>query len=118
MNAVEEDLKTMEENIIIRKAERKSKKRLNEAVNSNDANSTNDVEKEVSNKKIKKEKQDKVKSKVKREPQDPAYKKSKEDYSVAHDPKASEVLKSIFTTHKTASEQTRAHWVTYNPFYN
>ncbi|XP_034950409.1 replication termination factor 2-like [Chelonus insularis] len=52
------------------------------------------------------------------EPQDPAFKKIKDNYSVAKDPNASEVLKSIFTSHKSAKEQTKAHWVTYNPFYN
>jgi len=39
-------------------------------------------------------------------------------YSVAQDPKASEVYKSLFTTHQTAQTQERAHWITYNPFYN
>lgn len=40
------------------------------------------------------------------------------DYSVAKDPKASEAYKSLFTSHKTAQTQEKAHWVTYNPFYN
>ncbi|XP_014212510.1 protein RTF2 homolog [Copidosoma floridanum] len=114
LNAQEDDLKTMQENIVIRKAERKSKKRQNEVVSTD-----NGTEKdESSSKKIKKEKQDIPNKVIKKDVQDPAYKKAKDDYSVAQDPKASEVLKSIFTTHKSASEQTRAHWVTYNPFYN
>lgn len=50
--------------------------------------------------------------------EDPSYKKSKKEYSVASDPKSSEVYKSLFTSHKTEKEQQRAHWVTYNPFYN
>ncbi|KAK3908618.1 Replication termination factor 2 [Frankliniella fusca] len=49
---------------------------------------------------------------------DPAFKKSRESYHVAADPKASEVFKSLFTSHKSHEKQTRAHWVTYNPFYN
>lgn len=50
---------------------------------------------------------------------DPAIKKLKgNSFSVASDPKASDVYKSLFTTHKSEQEQTRAHWVTYNPFYN
>lgn len=50
---------------------------------------------------------------------DPAIKKLKDNsFSVAADPKASDVYKSLFTTHKSEQEQTRAHWVTYNPFYN
>ena len=50
--------------------------------------------------------------------EDPQFKKTKLDYSVAKDPKATEVFKSIFTSHKSADKQTKAHWVTYNPFYN
>ncbi|KAF4528474.1 hypothetical protein B566_EDAN015936 [Ephemera danica] len=49
---------------------------------------------------------------------DPAYKKAKLDYSVANDPKATSVYKSLFTSHENAKSQTKAHWVTYNPFYN
>lgn len=50
--------------------------------------------------------------------QDPVYKKTKDDYSVAQDPKATSVFKSIFTSHHSEKEQKRAHWITYNPFYN
>lgn len=50
--------------------------------------------------------------------QDPSYKKTKKDYSVAKDPQTSEVYKSLFTSHKSDQSQKRAHWVTYNPFYN
>lgn len=50
--------------------------------------------------------------------EDPEIKRLKEDYSVAHDPKATNVYKSLFTSHKSEQEQNRAHWVTYNPFYN
>ncbi|XP_045524220.1 replication termination factor 2 [Pieris brassicae] len=50
--------------------------------------------------------------------QDPSYKKTKKDYSIAKDPQSSEVYKSLFTTHKSEEDQKRAHWVTYNPFYN
>ncbi|XP_049873979.1 replication termination factor 2 [Pectinophora gossypiella] len=49
---------------------------------------------------------------------DPSYKKTKKDYSVAKDPQTSEVYKSLFTSHKSEQKQERAHWVTYNPFYN
>lgn len=51
---------------------------------------------------------------------DPALKKLKDtsEYSVAKDPKATDVYKSLFTSHESASTQERAHWVTYNPFYN
>lgn len=49
---------------------------------------------------------------------DPTFKKSKQDYSVAKDPKATAVYKSLFTSHDSEKDQKRAHWVTYNPFYN
>lgn len=45
-------------------------------------------------------------------------KKAKKDYSVAKDPQASDVYKSLFTSHESEKQQTRAHWITYNPFYN
>ena len=106
----------MEENMNSRKVERKSKKRKNESSVSVDET------KESINKNIKKETQSKVstvkKSNVAEVPQDPLYSKIKKTYSVAEDPNASEVLKSIFTTHPDAAKQTKAHWVTYNPFYN
>jgi len=43
--------------------------------------------------------------------------KASKDYSVAKDPNASEVYKSLFTTHKTAQNKPKAHWVTFNPCY-
>ncbi|XP_031623154.1 replication termination factor 2 [Contarinia nasturtii] len=49
---------------------------------------------------------------------DPELKKLKNDSSVANDPKATAVYKSLFTSHESAQQQDRAHWVTYNPFYN
>lgn len=49
---------------------------------------------------------------------DPAFKKTKGNYSIAQDPNATRVFKSLFTSHEAASKQTKAHWVTYNPFYN
>ena len=50
--------------------------------------------------------------------EDPSEAKIRPSYSVAKDPNASEVYKSLFTTHNKARNQTKAHWVTYNPFYN
>lgn len=38
--------------------------------------------------------------------------------SVAKDPHKSDVYKSLFTSHASEQQQKRAHWVTYNPFYN
>lgn len=44
--------------------------------------------------------------------------KMKSEYSVTKDPQASDVYKALFTSHKSEKEQNRAHWITYNPFYN
>ncbi|XP_068982547.1 replication termination factor 2 [Bombus flavifrons] len=117
INAEGDDLKLMEENMTQRKtAQKRSKKQKH-----NEDNQMQDVrQEEVPKKKMKKEEKNgtvKVNSN-RTEAEDPAYKKVKDNYSVAKDPKASEVFKSIFTTHKSAAEQDRAHWVTYNPFYN
>lgn len=50
---------------------------------------------------------------------DPAIKKLKDGiFSVAEDSSKTEVYKSLFTSHKSEQDQSRAHWVTYNPFYN
>ncbi|KAG5676190.1 hypothetical protein PVAND_006039 [Polypedilum vanderplanki] len=48
---------------------------------------------------------------------DPNAKKVKKDYSVATDEKATEVYKSIFTTHESEKKQERGHWITTNPYY-
>ncbi|CAK9808277.1 Replication termination factor 2 [Anthophora plagiata] len=117
INAEGDDLKLMEKNMTVRKAaQKKSKKQKH-----NEDNEIQDIKQdEAPKKKIKKE--DKAStmkiSNNRTEAEDPAYKKVKDNYSVAKDPKASEVFKSIFTTHKSAAEQDRAHWITYNPFYN
>lgn len=115
LNAEGEDLDLMKERAVLRKASQKKskKKKLDDDV------STEEKKTDEVSKKMKKE--DKVVPKLNnnhKEANDPAYKKAKSDYSVAKDPKASEVFKSIFTSHKSATEQDRAHWVTYNPFYN
>jgi len=39
-------------------------------------------------------------------------------YSIADDKNTTDVYKSLFTSHKSEKEQNRAHWITYNPFYN
>lgn len=129
LNAVDEDLELMQERLNARKAAQKSSKKRKNKTESTSTESTsteststeiNDKE-EVLKKKIKKEEKSSIlpKKNVNRnEAEDPAYRKAKESYSVAKDPKASEVFKSIFTSHKSADDQDRAHWITYNPFYN
>lgn len=44
--------------------------------------------------------------------------KAAKDYSVSKDKNASEAYKSIFTTHESAKNKPKAHWVTFNPCYN
>lgn len=116
LNAEGDDLDLMKERAVLRKTRQKKskKKKLDDDVSVEEKKTD-----EAAKKKMKKE--DKViptLSNNHKKADDPAYKKAKSDYSVAKDPKASEVFKSIFTTHKSAAEQDRAHWVTYNPFYN
>lgn len=43
--------------------------------------------------------------------------KARQAYSIAKDPNSSEALKSLFTTHHTAVNQPKAHWVTHNPLF-
>lgn len=38
--------------------------------------------------------------------------------SIQKDPSASSTYKSLFTSSDKAKNQTKAHWVTYNPFFN
>lgn len=118
LNAEGDDLKLMEDRLVVRKAAQKSlKKKKSPESTSTETKETTD---EAPKKKIKKEEKPSI-SKInvnRTEAEDPAYKKSKDNYSVAKDPKASEVFKSIFTSHRSAKDQERAHWITYNPFYN
>ncbi|XP_066593291.1 replication termination factor 2 [Prorops nasuta] len=119
LNPEDEDVKLMKERIEIRKTMRKgNKKKKLEEIESG-SGSTMEV---TNKKKMKKDDKAAGSSKLvpsnKGEAKDPAYNKTKEDYKIAQDPKASEVYKSIFTTHKSAVEKDKAHWITYNPFYN
>lgn len=134
MNASDDDLIKMEENMLTRKTVKKSKKKrtideknvdsASTSTSTETTTSTTAIKTKKSKKEDKKEQSISGTSKAgssggkKSGPEDPAFKKSKGDYSVAKDPNASEVLKSLFTSHKSAADQTRAHWVTYNPFYN
>ncbi|XP_003701891.1 replication termination factor 2 [Megachile rotundata] len=116
INAEGDDFKLMEENMLLRKTVQKKAKKQKIS----EDNQTPEIkQEEVPKKKAKKDdKAASIKVNNRCEAEDPAYKKVKDNYSVAKDPKASEVFKSIFTTHKSAVEQDRAHWITYNPFYN
>ncbi|PRD34386.1 UNVERIFIED_CONTAM: Protein RTF2-like protein [Trichonephila clavipes] len=43
--------------------------------------------------------------------------KAQKNYSIAKDPTATAAYKSLFTSHKNAQKQEKAHWVTHNPCY-
>ncbi|GFR04937.1 replication termination factor 2 [Trichonephila clavata] len=43
--------------------------------------------------------------------------KAQKNYSIAKDPNATAAYKSLFTSHKNAQKQEKAHWVTHNPLY-
>lgn len=43
--------------------------------------------------------------------------KARKSYSIAKDPSATEAYKSLFTSHSSAKNQDKAHWVTHNPLY-
>jgi len=43
--------------------------------------------------------------------------KATKEYSVAKDGSVSETYKSLFTTHESAKNRPKAHWVTFNPCY-
>lgn len=120
LNAEGDDLELMKERAMLRKTSQKKlkKKKLNDDTSDTSTSSEEKKTNEPLKKKVKKEDKVLQLNDNQSEAHDPAYKKAKSDYSVAKDPKASEVFKSIFTTHKSAAEQDRAHWVTYNPFYN
>ncbi|XP_050456788.1 replication termination factor 2 [Cataglyphis hispanica] len=114
LNAEGDDVELMKKRAIDRKVNQKKKRKLG-----NDELTKQKKMDETLKKKMKKE--DKIIPKLNNdqsEANDPAYRKAKSDYSIAKDPKTSEVFKSIFTTHKSAADQDRAHWITYNPFYN
>ncbi|KAF7488547.1 Replication termination factor 2 [Sarcoptes scabiei] len=44
--------------------------------------------------------------------------KTSKKYSINKDPNASETYKSLFTSHKSAKNRAKAHWITFNPMYN
>ena len=45
-------------------------------------------------------------------------KKAKTESTVQSDPTKSEVYKSLFSTHKSAANKPKGHWVTFDPRYN
>ncbi|XP_067002928.1 replication termination factor 2 [Anabrus simplex] len=145
LNGTAEDAELMQKRLEIRqarlKAEKKSrneekrKMKTNSTLTSGDLNKTDEQEgspsstsslpvqdKPLPSKSTSKINGTKLNGATKRptttELEDPLFKKVKNSYSVAKDPSASEVYKSLFTSHQKAHQQTKAHWITYNPFYN
>ncbi|TMW43822.1 hypothetical protein DOY81_011097 [Sarcophaga bullata] len=129
LNACDEDLELMKVKMEMREAKKKANKKEKKDKKSKDGKQQNGVkEEETINGKSEtctaSTTKPKIVANLKRLGattgvlEDPDLKRLKTDYSVAKDPKASDVYKSLFTSHKSEKEQTRAHWVTYNPFYN
>ena len=116
MNPSEEELETVQVQMEARRAKLKLKK-------SGKREATNSEKVDNKGKKLKKEanppqgSSSKIAQKL-LTLEDPAIAKLKSGYSVAKDPNASDVFKSLFTSSDKAKNQTKAHWVTYNPFYN
>lgn len=128
LNGTDEEIEEMRMKMDIRVAKRKTKKQKKVEVTATESEATKEVDvqseaseqpstsKPSTSKKIVAPKRLIGAKDI--ELQDPEIKKLKTDFSVSKDPKATEVFKSIFTSHKSEQEQDRAHWVTYNPFYN
>ncbi|XP_055376596.1 replication termination factor 2 [Condylostylus longicornis] len=124
LNGTDEEIDQMREKMISRIAKRKTKKNK-KAVDTTKSESEEYSEKTSkpstsvldSNKLSKKIETQKRNGELLDKMADPEMKKLKTE-SVAKDPKASEVYKSLFTSHRSEKQQDRAHWVTYNPFYN
>lgn len=135
LNAVNEDLELMQDNLKIRQELQKLKKKtkkteaivqsLNTTINkeavsatiSSSASSTHNNIPTVPTISIPVGPSSKSK-RATESLEDPDIKKIKTDFSVAKDPKVTDVYKSLFTSHQSEKNQNRAHWVTYNPFYN
>lgn len=116
INPSEGEVDAMKTNMEARRAAAKGKGKSGKRAAEND-NNEKKVEK---GKKLKSEHNNETPGIVQKlaKLEDPAFEKVKSNYSVAKDPAASEVYKSLFTTHEKAKKQTKAHWITYNPFYN
>jgi len=120
INPTEEEAKKLREKMEARRAKLKSKNKSlkREAA----ANSSAEAKEAVKNKKLKTAAQTQPASSKIAEKliklEDPDMAKLKASYSIAKDPNASSVYKSLFTSCDKAKNQTKAHWVTYNPHWN
>lgn len=120
INPTEEEAKKLREKMEARRAKLKSKNKSlkREAA----ANSSAEAKEAVKNKKLKTATQTQPASSKIAEKliklEDPDMAKLKASYSIAKDPNASSVYKSLFTSCDKAKNQTKAHWVTYNPHWN
>lgn len=120
INPSEEEIDTVRTHMESRRAAAKAKSKSAKRAADSDNNVKNDEKKVEKGKKLKTEHNNETPSIVQKlvKLEDPAYSKVKPTYSVAKDPNASDVFKSLFTSSEKAKKQTKAHWVTYNPFYN
>ncbi|RWS31316.1 hypothetical protein B4U80_00976 [Leptotrombidium deliense] len=117
INGTDEEVKVlrqkMEERRAFEKALKKAaKKRKNESSSTEVSSKEQKIDKD-SQKEVSKPSTSTLKTSVKSILPD----KARTDYSVAKDPTTSETYKSIFTSHKSAQNRPKGHWVTYNPLY-
>lgn len=121
LNGNEDDVDLMATKMVARTARQKAAKKEKKSKTQIESTVTSSVQETV---KSVKPKHANAKSFLKRSAPidalvDPAIKKLKDGvFSIAADKGKSEVYKSLFTSHKSEQDQSRAHWVTYNPFYN
>ncbi|KAL1433686.1 hypothetical protein MTO96_012224 [Rhipicephalus appendiculatus] len=112
--------KPFEEDDIVAKAEKKSKKRATEGVE--------DGKKKIKTENGTGEKNSSVvnggastsgttKSEVGAATKMILPEKARQGYSIAKDPNTSEAFKSLFTSHPKALNQPKPHWVTHNPLF-
>nr|CAG4650350.1 EOG090X0ACT [Sida crystallina] len=115
MNPSDEEIDEQKTKMELRRAKNKSKSKSLKREASNGTEITADK-----GKKLKTEKPQQASSKIAQKLmklEDPSMAKIQPGYSVAKDPNASDVFKSLFTTSKKAQNQTKAFWVTHDPFF-
>jgi len=110
---VEDLRKRMQERRNKSKEEKKKKRKLNGDDNSHKVQKTTDSPSDAAS-----QVHSQATSNVKTSSMSVLQEKASKGYSVNKDPAASEVYKSLFTTHESAKNRPKAHWVTFNPCYN
>lgn len=114
LNGNNEEVDQLQQRMLERRSKEKEKKKKRKHENG-DADNEDSRSK---NKSAKTNGQDAAVATVKASTLTTLTEKASKGYSVNKDPTASEAYKSLFTTHESAKNRPKAHWVTYNPCYN